>query len=312
MLVETELLAAAADVLARLGFREFTIRLNHRRLLSAILISAGVEPSLHESALVALDKADKVGPDDVAKEMRGRGIQAGAAEKLRALLCGPAVSGKSANRDILSPLKTFVAGSPQGLAALGELGEILTLSDATSAGPHLRVDPRLARGLGYYTGVIFEIGVADLAGSLAGGGRYDNLIGIFSGDDVPACGISLGLERILVVMAERGMFPPSLATTPADVMVAQWFAGRAGVSLELAQALRAAGLRVELYPESPKQDGKDVGKQFKYASTRGIPFVAIIGASELEAGTVTVKNMTTGEQRTVPRAQAASAIGRRT
>jgi histidyl-tRNA synthetase len=312
MLVETELLAAAADVLARLGFREFTIRLNHRQLLRAILTSAGVEPALHESALVALDKADKVGPDDVAREMRDRGIQAGAAEQLRALLLGPAVSGKPAtNRDILTPLKAFVAGSRPGLAALGELGEILTLSEATSAGPHLRVDPRLARGLGYYTGVIFEIGVADLAGSLAGGGRYDNLIGIFSGDDVPACGISLGLERILVVMAERGMFPPSLATTPADVMVAQWFAGRAGVSLELAQALRGAGLRVELYPESPKQDGKDVGRQFKYASTRGIPFVAIIGASELEAGAVSVKNMTTGEQRTVPRDEAASAIGRR-
>jgi histidyl-tRNA synthetase len=149
--------------------------------------------------------------------------------------------------------------------------------------------------------------VPDLAGSLGGGGRYDNLVGMFSGTDVPACGISLGLERILVVMAERNMFPPTLATTPADVMVVQWFAGRTELYLQLAGELRAAGLRVELYPEAPDQDGKKVGdKQFKYAAARGIPCVAVIGAAELENGTVVVKNMKTGTQSAIPREDVAA------
>lgn len=308
MVVEAELLAAAADVLARLGFHEFTIRLNHRRLLGAVLTSAGVPAPLHESALIALDKADRIGSVEAAREMGERGIPSPATAKLFEWLVGLPASHGGANRMLLAGLQGIVAGSPDGSAALAELDEILTLSEVTSAGPRLRVDPRLARGLGYYTGAIFEIGVPDLAGSLAGGGRYDNLIGIFSGENVPACGISLGLERILVVMAERGMFPPTLAAPPADVMVAQWFAGRAGLSLELAQALRRAGLRVELYPEPPKQDGKDVGKQFKYASARGIPFVALIGAAELDAGAVAVKNMETGAQQTVPRHDVAGRI----
>ena len=150
---------------------------------------------------------------------------------------------------------------------------------------------------------------ADLAGSLGGGGRYDNLVGMFSGENVPASGISLGLERILVVMGERQMFPPAVVSTPADVMVVQWFANRTELYLGLATELRAAGLRVELYPESPTDDGKKVGdRQFKYASARGIPFVAVIGADELANDTVTVKNMKTGQQVTVPRTDVRNTI----
>jgi histidyl-tRNA synthetase len=158
--------------------------------------------------------------------------------------------------------------------------------------------------LSYYTGPIFEIRVADLAGSLGGGGRYDDLIGMFSGEKIPATGISLGLERILVVMAERNMFPESVVSTPADVMVVQWFANRTALYLQFATELRNGGLRVELYPESPAEDGKKVGdKQFKYAAARGIPFVAVIGGDELSNGTVAIKNMKTGEQKSVPRAE---------
>jgi histidyl-tRNA synthetase len=190
-----------------------------------------------------------------------------------------------------------------GKAGLEDLRQIFSLCSATSAGPHLTLDRSLARGLSYYTGPIFEIRVADLAGSLGGGGRYDNLIGMFSGENIPASGISLGLERILVVMSERNMFPQSVVSAPADVMVVQWFARRTELYLQFATELRHAGLRVELYPESPADDGKKVGdKQFKYASARGIPFVAVIGADELASNTVTVKNMRTGEQVTVARA----------
>jgi len=129
---------------------------------------------------------------------------------------------------------------------------------------------------------------------------------MFSGENIPATGISLGLERILVVMAERNMFPADVVSTPADVMVVQWFAKRTELYLAFATELRRAGLRVELYPEAPAEDGKKVGdRQFKYASARGIPFVAVIGADELVTNTVAVKNMKTGEQQSVPRAEVA-------
>ena len=176
-------------------------------------------------------------------------------------------------------------------------GRFSRCARAPAPGRTWSLDRSLARGLSYYTGPIFEIRVADLAGSLGGGGRYDNLVGMFSGENVPASGISLGLERILVVMGERNMFPEAVVSTPADVMVVQWFANRTNLYLSFATELRHAGLRVELYPEAPIEDGKKVGdKQFKYASARGIPFVAVIGADELANDTVTVKNMKTGEQ----------------
>jgi histidyl-tRNA synthetase len=150
-----------------------------------------------------------------------------------------------------------------------------------------------------------EIAVPDLPGSLGGGGRYDNLIGMFLREDVPACGFSLGLERILVVMAERGMFPPEVAGGPADVLVTLWSAERTGDALTLAAALRQGGLRVDVYPDTDK-----LGKQFKYAGARGIPFVLVIGDDEAARGQVAVKDMRTGEQKAVPRETVAAEVGR--
>ena len=150
-----------------------------------------------------------------------------------------------------------------------------------------------------------EIAVPDLAGSLGGGGRYDNLIGMFLGRNMPACGFSLGLERIIVVMTERNMFPPSLALGSVDVMVAQWSAEHRSDLLALAGELRATGLRVDVYPEPDK-----LGRQFKYASTRNIPCVAIVGDDERAQGRVTVKNLRNSDQQSVARADAASAIRR--
>jgi len=165
------------------------------------------------------------------------------------------------------------------------------------------IDPSLARGLSYYTGAIMEITVPDLAGSLGGGGRYDNLVGMFLGHSVPACGFSLGLERILVVMAERNMFPPTLATTPADVMMAVFDAKDTPHALRVAGTLRKSGLRVLVYPDADK-----IGKQIKYADSLGIPFVAILGGNEIAAGTLTVKNLTAQTQATYDQSAAGGAI----
>jgi histidyl-tRNA synthetase len=141
-----------------------------------------------------------------------------------------------------------------------------------------------------------EIEVTDLPGSLGGGGRYDNLVGMFSGQDVPACGFSLGLERIIVVMTEREMFPAQLVSSPAEVMVSVWSEESIADSLSLAQELRSAGLRVDLYPEADK-----LGKQFKYGSACGIPFVVVIGDDEKVRGEVSLKDMRSGEQRSIKR-----------
>jgi histidyl-tRNA synthetase len=299
MTVEAELLSAAADVFVRLGFKEFQIVVNHRKLLNAVLAHAGVPEELHGVALVIMDKADKIGIDGVRKDLAEKGLSTAIADALLQQLSGtPPVD----RAQWMTEQSTRL--NEDGRSGIEELRQIFALCQSTSAGAHLVLDRSLARGLSYYTGPIFEIRVADLAGSLGGGGRYDNLIGMFSGESIPASGISLGLERILVVMGERGMFPASVVSTPADVMVVQWFANRADLYLAFANELRQAGVRVELYPDAPAEDGKKVGdRQFKYASARGIPFVAVIGADELANHTVTVKNMKTGEQKTLPRAE---------
>jgi histidyl-tRNA synthetase len=279
--VEAEMLAAVAEVLQALGFSDFTIQLNHRELLTAVLGRAGIDVSLHGAALVAIDKLDKVGRDGVHREMIARGIAAGAATSVLELF--------------ESGLDSF-STAPGAAAAAQNVATIITLSESTPARGHVQFTPRLARGLSYYTGAIMEVSVPDLAGSLGGGGRYDGLIGMFSGENIPACGFSLGLERILVVMAERGMFPAGVQKPSADVIVTLFEGQPVDEALRLAGELRAAGLRVEVYPEPDK-----LGKQLKYAVGRGIPFAAIMGGDEAAAGRVTIKNFATGEQRSVPR-----------
>ena len=308
MVVEAELLQAAGDVLARLGFTSYTLRLNHRGVLAGLLEAGGVPAELHDDALVALDKLDKIGAEGVAAELNTRGVPSDGAGRLleffAAVAAGAAQAAADAaafNQDVLRRLEGLL---PAGAAdSLRELREIVALVGATPTGAHLRIDPSLARGLSYYTGAIFEIAVPDLAGSLGGGGRYDNLIGMFLKDQVPACGISLGLERILVVMGERGMFPAGLDSRAADVMVTIWNLDTVPDTLRLAAELRSKGLRVEVYPEPDK-----IGKQFKYASSRAVPFVTVVGDDEAAQGLVTVKNLASGEQQRIPRADVAATI----
>jgi histidyl-tRNA synthetase len=318
MIVEAELCAAASDALVRLGFAHFTIRLNHRQVLTGVLDAAGVSLDKHGDALVALDKLDKIGREGVEKEFAGRGIAKGAGDKLLGFFAAlgeleraaqiatdeRAETGVEAlNAATLGRLVEFIGDHEMGARGVDELRSIIDFAAASHAGERIKIDPSLARGLSYYTGAIMEINVSDLAGSLGGGGRYDNLVGMFSGEDVPACGFSLGLERIIVVMTEREMFPHHLISAPADVMITI-NKELALESLRLAHELRREGLRVDVYPVRNVK----LGTQLKYASKRGFPFVILVGLEELKPGEVALKNMTTGEQNTLPREQLAVVI----
>ena len=289
--VEAEMIGAVAEVLAKLGFADFVIQLNHRQLLTALLNASGIDAALHTAALVAIDKLDKIGRDGVQQDMVARGVPAEASATCLAAF------------EQADDFERLVTQEETGAAARRNIAEIMTLVESTPGRGHVQLTPRLARGLSYYTGAIMEVAVPDLAGSLGGGGRYDGLIGMFSGEQIPACGFSLGLERILVVMGERHMFPADLATAAADVMIAQFDADGVEDSLRLAQELRAAGLRVDVYPEVDK-----LGKQFKYGASRGVKFVTVIGADERARGDVTLKNMVSGEQVLVPRTEVGQRI----
>jgi histidyl-tRNA synthetase len=310
MIVEAEICGAASDVLRKLGFKDFCVRLNNRKVLTGILGIAGVALDKHEAALIALDKLDKIGSEGVKKEFATRGIAEVAGERLlsffsaltelehAAAIATEENAQQAFNKAVLGRIVEFVKDNELGAQGVDELQSILDFAEAMGIEKRVKIDPSLARGLSYYTGTIMEINVKDLAGSLGGGGRYDNLVGMFLGQDIPACGFSLGLERILVVMNERNMFPEGLGSSPADVMVAIWNKESVGESIRLARELRAGGLSVDLYPEADK-----LGKQFKYASSVGVPFVAVIGDEERMKGVVAIKDMRSGEQREIERAE---------
>ncbi len=318
MVVEAELISAVSEILKLLGFRDFVIRLNHRRLLEAMMTSAMIEKEKRSGVIVAMDKLDKIGLDGVKAELSQMNIPDRSVETLLYLTTNKnffAPSGKiepytpskdnfEANREMLHLLyRNFKDLSHENEGkiiagkAIGKLQEIVALTEVSGGRNHVKIDSSLARGLSYYTGTIMEINVPDLAGSLGGGGRYDGLIGMFGKEQIPACGFSLGLERILVVMDERNMFPPEIAASnPADVMVTIWNKETIGESLKLANELRQQGLRVTVYPEPNK-----LGKQIKYADSIKVPFVCIFGESEVAENKVTLKNMKTGEQKTFER-----------
>jgi len=296
LMVEAEMCAAASDVLERLGFGEFSIRLNHRKLLTQMLSLSGLPEDRHGAALIVIDKLDKIGRENVIAELMGvTTANVNAAKMLEMFLLENVLS----NDEKLQRLRRHFESSLVPPEALQDLTRILELSKHTSAGRHLRLDPSLARGLSYYTGTIMEISVPDLAGSLGGGGRYDNLIGTFLGSDVPACGFSLGLERILVVMQEKGMFPPSIENAGVDLLVVALEDGAQPAAFEAAAAARLVnGLRVDLYPDVAKK----LDKVFRYVDQRKAKFLAIIGGDEVAQGTVSIRDVTTRTQETIPRA----------
>jgi histidyl-tRNA synthetase len=290
--VETELCSAVTEILEKLGFEDFIIRLNHREILRDLLLASNITEARQTDALVAIDKLDKIGATGVLAEFQQRGISQDSGRKVLDFL--EKIERLGSNDEILAELEKFVGKDAFGA---NELRRIIEVAENS----HIRLDPSLARGLSYYTGAIFEINVPDLAGSLGGGGRYDGLIGMFGKEQIPACGFSLGLERIIVVMEERGIFQKlaeegKLKEDAADVMVTIWNEEAAGESLKLAGDLRKAGLRALVYPEADK-----LGKQFKYASNINVPFVCVLGETELAENKVMLKNMRTGEQESVSR-----------
>lgn len=327
MIVEAELCAAVSEILARLGFDDFVIRVNNRKLLTGILSVVGIPNEYHLDSLIALDKLDKIGSEGVMNELINRGIPEKAGEGLiqmfKIFSSAPNMISVFDEQAQISKFdeelrfkiyKDSLVGSleqsremlfvSQGaMKAIDELLAFINLIQTEKVLSVIRLDPSLARGLSYYTGAIFEINVPDLAGSLGGGGRYDGLIGMFGKEQIPACGFSLGLERILVVMEERGMFPPELSDASADVMVTVWNEESAGESLKLASELRSQNLRVLVYPEADK-----LGKQFKYADSIKIPFVCVLGESEIAENKVTLKNLKTGEQETIERVEVSNKI----
>ena len=294
MVVESEILNAAAKVLQLLGFgtpQDFSIRLNHRGILKGILQKAGVDSQLEETALIAVDKLDKAGLDGVRKELQERKVPRQATGSLIELL----TSLPSGNCKILDWLETQLGDVERGLQGVLELQAALSHLEPGPASQHIKIDPYLARGLSYYTGPIFEIDFRDSSGSGGGGGRYDDLIGMFLGRRVPACGISLGLERIILTMEERRLFPSRIAGQP-QVLVSQFSEETTQASLELAVQLRQGGLRVDVYPEAGKY-----GRQFKYADQRQIRYVVLLSPHEIESGIVSVKDLHTGvQEETVP------------
>lgn len=308
MIVEAELISAVCEILTRLGFEDFAVNINHRLLLQAILDDCSVAADKHSVALVAIDKLDKIGIDGVRAELITRDVSEQSANELIEFFTKDSVGNAyraAAKLDaniqisIIEILEKVFGDLESGQRSVADLANIVMYLDDRFV-QKVRVNPSLARGLSYYTGAIFEITVPDLAGSLGGGGRYDGLIGMFGKEQIPACGFSLGLERILVVMEERGMFPPEIASGPADVLVSLWNDETAGESLRLAAELRAAGVRVLVYPEADK-----LGKQFKYAAQIGIKYICILGESEIAEAAVTVKDLESGEQATVLRTKIA-------
>lgn len=269
-LTEAELTGAASECLLKLGFQDFAVRLNHRGLLRALMRSAAVSPAQENAAITAVDKLDKIGAEGVAAELAAHGI---AAETSCALIA-------SITQEMtLDRAESLVAQFEIGAGAISELRSVLQLAEATRAAGRIRFDPTLARGLDYYTGCIFEIVSPGIASSLGGGGRYDDLIGMFSHKSAPACGISLGLERILAVMEERGLFPASLGNLDAVLAFVDEADQRAALSL--AGILRAEGFRVDLRPQPVSP-----GKLRKYADERRVSFAVWLESGALDCASI--------------------------
>ncbi len=278
---DAECVALADTTIAALGFSAFEVRLNHRKLLSAIVAAAGAAER-ESTVLVAIDKLDKIGRDGVTAELTERGIAADAIARLWDLLAAPT------DLDTTAELVGPTAG-----AHAAELREVLEHAEALGA-RHVAFDATLARGLGYYTGPVFETVLTDGGiGSVSGGGRYDGLVGMFAKRQVPAVGVSLGLERLLVVMEERGMLPGT--TTETRAMITVFSDETHGDALRLAGRLRASGIPTEVWLGPPGA----LGKQFKQAGNKGIPFAIVRGPEEIAAGTAQLKDLRTGAQETV-------------
>ncbi|WP_302274210.1 histidine--tRNA ligase [Alistipes ihumii] len=287
LLCEVDLVEIVAKVFQRLGIR-VTLKVNNRKILYGIAETIGHADKMIDIT-VAIDKLEKIGLEAVNSELREKGIDERAIEALQ-----PILSLEGANGAKLARLREILADSPVGLAGVTETETILSYVETLGTELEIELDLSLARGLNYYTGAIFEVKARDFAiGSICGGGRYDDLTGIFGMPNTSGVGISFGADRIYDVMTGLDLFPDDTKGTTRALMLN--FGGEEErVSLRLAKNLREAGIACEVYPESAKMK-----KQMEYANRRAVPWVVIVGSDELASGRATVKNMATGEQQAV-------------
>ncbi len=283
--VEAEVIAAVCTVLERLQFNDFSVALNHREVLRGLIEAAGIAAEMEGTALVAVDKWDKIGKEGVAAELVNRGIAAAGAAKLLDLL--ESASARADNSARLALLRENLK-RPSALKGLDDLQTILQLSEAMGTSRRLMLSPNLARGLSYYTGAIFEVVVPGISGSLGGGGRYDGLVGMFAGHEIPACGFSLGLERILLLLEERGYFAES--SNGLDILFTN-FGDTLADTLALATRARRLGFSCDVYSESA-----GLKPQFNYAAARSARFVAFFGEREKESGVLHLKRQSDGKE----------------
>jgi histidyl-tRNA synthetase len=298
MWADAEVIAVTYCALKNLGFNEFTIRINNRKLLNGMALYGGVTDKEMAGFFRIIDKAEKAGWDEVKKELASKNFSEKAIEKTIALMVDD-TQGDTA----LSRLKTTLAGIPSAQEGIAELEKIQRcLVNLGVEQRNVLFDGSLARGLDYYTGPIFETVIENpRIGSISGGGRFDSLIGMFSGKDVPATGTSLGLERIITVMEELAMLP--MTPTVSQVLVTVFARDFFGESLKVASELRSAGICAEVYVNDDK-----LKKQLDYANKKGIPLVIIIGPDEKEKGEVVLKDMEQKIQATVPRQELVNKI----
>jgi histidyl-tRNA synthetase len=284
---EVELVQLYDAVFADLGLKGVTIKINNRKILSGIAEVIGASDKLIDFT-VALDKLDKIGEDGVKKEMLEKGISAEAIQKVQ-----PLFNFTGTISEKIAKLSQLLAVSEEGMKGISELQFICeNVANIGLKNAVLDLDVTLARGLNYYTGAIFEVAPpkAVAMGSIGGGGRYDDLTGIFGLKDISGVGISFGLDRIYLVLEEMNLFPKTVASTSKALFV-NYGEKEALYCMKAIQQLRNLDIKVELYPDTVK-----VGKQFQYADKRGIPFAVIVGETEMNEGKFALKNLTSGEQ----------------
>ena len=284
---EVELIQIMDEVFRRFGIR-VCIKMNNRKILSGIAEILGASDKIVDIT-VAIDKLDKIGLENVNAELRDKGLSEEAIARLQ-----PVILLSGTNREKLASLREILAQSEVGRKGIEELEFILDRVEKLTLHAELEIDLTLARGLNYYTGAIFEVKALDVQiGSITGGGRYDNLTGVFGMEGVSGVGISFGADRIFDVLNQLDLYPKDALQT-TQLLFVNFGATEEAYLLPLVAQVRAAGIRTELYPEAAKMK-----KQMGYADTKKIPFVAIVGETEMAEGKINLKNMLTGEQKLV-------------
>ena len=284
---EVELIQIMDEVFHRFGIR-VCIKMNNRKILSGIAEILGAADKIVDIT-VAIDKLDKIGLEKVNEELREKGLSEDAISKLQ-----PVIMLSGTNREKIASLKNVLAASETGLKGIAEMEFILDRIEKLALRAELELDLTLARGLNYYTGAIFEVKALDVQiGSITGGGRYDNLTGVFGMEGVSGVGISFGADRIFDVLNQLDLYPKDALQT-TQLLFVNFGEKEEAYLLPLVAQVRAAGIRTELYPESAKMK-----KQMSYADTKKIPYVAIVGETEMAEGKINVKNMITGEQQLI-------------